>query len=128
MSWRVQIVVPVLAALLGTACGPPIGPGDPGLQAYLSASHHLSDSEKSALLEGRPFLGMTLQEANYAMRTAGARRQPLGPGETARNFWVVYRARDGALWAVHFAGPPPLRAVEFVPYEGQTLPPPAPAP
>jgi hypothetical protein len=118
----------LILLLLLAACAAPIGPGDPGLRAYLAVSHHLTDAEKAALLEGRPFLGMTLQEANYALRPAGARREGLGAGESAQDFWATYEDADGALWAVRFAGGPPRRAVEFVPYVGQTLALPAPTP
>ena len=89
MSRSLRLVTTALGiALAGAACVTP-REVSPELAAYLDSASHLTDEQRQAMLAGRPFVGMTVQEANLAMTPA---RSTLQVGER------VVAADAGNVW------------------------------
>lgn len=92
---------------------------DPALVAYLESADHLDDAQRRALLEGRPFEGMTPEEADLALRFESA--DVLWYGDETESAVAFYQGRDGR-YALRFAGSPP-RVVDWILYPEPELPP-----
>jgi hypothetical protein len=101
---RVRIAARLWAAVgsaLLACSSPAAAPEDPVL-AYLRRASHLSESDRDALLARRPFVGMTLEEAELALvledRLATVDDRPI---------LAVFGDGRGRRYTVRFGGSPP---------------------
>jgi hypothetical protein len=98
-------LLPILA-VLALACAT-TSSVDAELTAYVASADHLSAEQKQAMLGHRPFPGMSVAEAELAMK-------PVGSTLVVNEH--VTRARyegDGVVYDVEFGGDPP-RVVDWV--------------
>jgi hypothetical protein len=72
------------------------------VRAYLESADHLTPEQAQAMLEGRPFEGMTLPEATLAMQLleASTTRDGLTLG-------AIFLGADGRRYHIDFRGDPP---------------------
>jgi hypothetical protein len=103
--------VMLVALALPVACASAPA-SDPALVAYVESASHLDESQRRALLEGRPFEGMTAEEAELVLLPEGA--EVLWLGEGMESAIAFYRGRAGR-YALRFEGSPP-RVVDWVLY------------
>lgn len=73
------------------------------IESYLQSAAHLNEEQQTALRRHRPFVGMTLEEADLAMVKESS-EITLG-GETLN---AVYRGRKGTRYHLVFQGDPPV--------------------
>lgn len=72
------------------------------LDRYIQAADHLTDKQKKDLARRRPFVGMTLGEANLAMY-----RESIDAVLSGRAFQAVYVGEAGVKYYLYFQGEPP---------------------
>jgi len=72
------------------------------LERYLQSADHLDDEQKKQMASRRPFIGMTLEEANLAMRKESAELHVSGAIMQA-----VYVGGSGTRYYLYFEGDPP---------------------
>lgn len=72
------------------------------VQRYVEKAGHLDDNEMEAMLSGRPFVGMTVEEADLAME-----REQCECRLDGRPMRATYRGGGGARYYLDFRGEPP---------------------
>ena len=72
------------------------------LERYLQTADHLDKEQKKQLARRQPFVGMTLEEANLAMRKESAELKVSGATMQA-----VYVGGSGTRYYLYFEGDPP---------------------
>jgi hypothetical protein len=72
------------------------------LDKYIQTADHLTDKQKKDLARRRPFVGMTLEEANLAMY-----RESVDPVLSRQAFRAVYVGEAGVKYYLYFQGEPP---------------------
>ena len=77
------------------------------LDRYLRTADHLTDKQKKELARRRPFVGMTMDEANLAMH-----QESIGSGLSGKAFRAVYVGESGVKYYLYFQGDP-LRVVNW---------------
>ena len=77
------------------------------LHNYLQTADHLNEKQKKEMSLHRPFVGMTINEANLAMRQESTKLILSGEAMQA-----VYVGRSGARYQLFFQGDPP-RVVDW---------------
>ena len=72
------------------------------LEKYLQTASHLNEKQKEQMALHRPFVGMTIDEANLAMRQESAKLILSGKAMQA-----VYVGGSGVRYQLYFQGDPP---------------------
>jgi hypothetical protein len=72
------------------------------LDSYIQTADHLTDKQKKDLARRRPFVGMTLEEANLSMY-----RESVDSILSGRTFRAVYVGEAGVKYYLYFQGEPP---------------------
>ena len=77
-------------------------PSSEPLQNYLQSANHLDEKQKEDMALRRPFVGMTMDEANLAMRRESTKLILSGKATQA-----VYVGGSGVRYQIYFQGEPP---------------------
>jgi hypothetical protein len=104
---RIALAAIALGAL---ACASPASPRAEGsaaaaredVRAYVEAARHLSAEQEQAMLDGRPFEGMTLPEAKLAMQLL-----EVTAARDGRALSATFLGGDGRRYYADFQGDPP---------------------
>ena len=78
---------------------------------YTQAADHLTESQKNAMINRQPFVGMTKEEADMAMYYE--KSNVYGSGRTVQ---AIYTGGWGVKYYLYFEGSPP-RVVEWQSYQ-----------
>jgi len=108
-TMHIALLVALLSFLLGsggcagTSARPDLNlPPSEELEDYLQTADHLNEKQKEQMTRRRPFVGMTLEEANLAMRQESTKLILSGQAMQA-----VYVGVSGARYLLYFQGEPP---------------------
>ena len=72
------------------------------LDRYIKTADHLTDKQEKELARRRPFVGMTLDEANLAMH-----QESVDSVLSGQAFRAVYVGESGIKYYLYFQGDPP---------------------
>ena len=105
----IALLIALLSSLLGsggcagTSTRPDLNlPPSEELENYLRTADHLNEEQKEQMTRRRPFVGMTLEEANLAMRQESTKLILSGKAMQA-----VYVGGSGVRYQLYFQGDPP---------------------
>ena len=90
-------------------------PAKEELERYIRTADHLSEAQKKQMVRRRPFVGMTIDEANLAMQKAST--DLVVPGAAFR---AVYVGDAGVRYYLYFHGKP-SRVVDWSYFSGEEI-------
>ena len=90
-------------------------PAKEELERYIQRADHLSEAQKKQMARRRPFVGMTIDEANLAMHKEST--DLVVPGAAFR---VVYVGDAGVRYYLYFHGKP-ARVVDWSYFSGEEI-------
>ena len=101
------ILMPSLLVTYGGCASSPEGskislPSQERLDNYIQTANHLTEEQKKKLARRRPFVGMTMEEANLAMY-----RESTDAVLSGKAFRAVYIGDAGIRYYLEFQGDPP---------------------
>jgi hypothetical protein len=86
------------------------------VQHYLETATHLNEEQRNAMLDGRPFIGMTLGEAELAMTLL--QRQVVLSGEILQG---KFRSMNGLIYIIAFDRGTPNRVVKWTSFTSEDM-------